>query len=395
VHPVSCILSPVFCLLSPVSCFMNEDKASRYHRLKRRAAVLSLVVTAGVLVCFLLSGASSVVASGARHITRALPAEYSFFTVAIYVGVLAAIQEVVAFPLTLYRGFLLERRYGMSSETLSSWLRDHAKAGALGLALGLAGAEVVYASLHLTTSWWWLLSSAAFIVIMGVLAKLAPLVLLPLFYEFTPLTRESLRQRLVSLSERAGVPVLGVYEWGLGDKTRRANAALVGTGSTRRIIVSDTLLAEYSDDEIEVILAHELAHHVHRDILVGLVAESLLLVVAFFVAAMVLALGWTLLGLQALNDVAGLPVLLLAGGMVSLVATPCVNALSRSNERRADRYALALTRQPAAFISAMKRLAAQNLAEEHPSRAVLWLFHTHPPVDQRIEAARTFQAKAA
>lgn len=310
----------------------------------------------------------------------------------MYVAVLAAIQELFAFPLAIYRGFFLERRYGLSSEPFSAWLRDHAKAAGLGFILGFAGAEVVYASLRIAPSWWWLLSSAVFVVAIGILAMIAPLVLLPLFYKFTPLTRESLRARLVSLSERAGVPVLGVYEWGLGDKTRRANAALVGTGATRRIIVSDTLLAEYSDDEIEVILAHELAHHVHRDMLAALVAEAGLLVAGFGVAAAALAAWWALLGLHGPDDVAGLPLLLLAGGCMTLAATPCVNALSRWNERRADRYALALTRQPAAFISAMRRLAAQNLADERPSRAALWLFHTHPPIEQRIEAARSFRA---
>ena len=238
--------------------------------------------------------------------------------------------------------------------------------------------------------WWWLASAAVFTAAMFGLAKLLPLVLLPIFYKFTPLDRESLRSRLVSLSERAGVPVLGVYEWGLGEKTRRANAALVGTGSTRRIIVSDTLLAEYSDDEIEVILAHELAHHVHRDILTSLIAESALLLASFYAAAVVLGAVWERIGLRSPSDVAGLPLLLLVGGAVSVVATPAVNALSRWNERRADRYALALTNRPAAFISAMKRLASQNLADERPSRTVLWLFHTHPPIEQRIEAAKQF-----
>jgi STE24 endopeptidase len=204
-----------------------------------------------------------------------------------------------------------------------------------------------------------------------------------------------LRSRLVSLSERAGVPVLGVYEWALGEKSRGANAALVGAGATRRIIVSDTLLAEYSDDEIEVILAHEIAHHVHRDILVGLAAEALLLLMSFLAAAAAIAVWWRPLALAAPNDVAGLPLLLLAGGAVSLAATPLMNALSRRHERRADRYALALTSQPAAFISAMKRLAAQNLAEERPSRAVLWFFHTHPPIPQRIDAARSYKDQAA
>jgi STE24 endopeptidase len=374
---------------------MNEDKASRYHRRKRRSAVLSVVVTAAVLAGFLFSGASAAVAERARYVAGVAPDDYSFRVVAIYVTVLAILHELVALPLTFYRGFLLERRYGLSFEPLRAWLRDHLKAVALAFSFGLAGAEVVYASLHAAPAWWWLLSAAVFFAVLLVMANIAPLVLLPLFYKFRPLARESLRARLVALSDRAGVPVLGVYEWGLGDKTRRANAALVGTGATRRIIVSDTLLAEYSDDEIEVILAHELAHHVHRDILAGLVAEAVLLLIAFFAAATALSLWWTPLGMKVANDVAALPLLLLAGSAVSLAATPCSNALSRWNERRADRYALALTRQPGAFISAMKRLAVQNLAEERPSRAVLWFFHTHPPIEQRIEAARTFMDQAA
>jgi STE24 endopeptidase len=222
------------------------------------------------------------------------------------------------------------------------------------------------------------------------MTKLAPVLVMPMFYKFRPLERESLRARLVALSERAGVPVLGVYEWGLGEKTRRANAALVGTGRTRRIIVSDTLLGEYSEDEIEVVMAHELGHHVHRHIRAALVAESALIVAALFAAAAALNASWRGLGLAGPSDVAGLPLLLLTGGTVMLAASPLVNALSRRNERRADLYALEMTGQPAAFISAMKRLAAQNLAEEDPARTVTWLFHTHPPVSQRIEAARQF-----
>jgi STE24 endopeptidase len=374
---------------------VNEDKSARYHRLKRRSAVLSVVVTASVLAAVLVSGASSVIAGGARRLSGTSSGDFSVMAVAIFAVALAFLHEIFAFPLAIYRGFILERRYGLSSESLGVWFRDHLKAAALGLGLGLAGAEVVYASLRIAPSWWWLLSSAVFVIVMAVMAKMAPIVLLPLFYRFTPLTRESLRSRLVSLSERAGVPVLGVYEWALGDKSRRANAALVGTGATRRIIVSDTLLAEYSEDEIEVILAHEIGHHVHRDILVALAAEALLVVIAFLAAAAALALWWQPLGLSAPTDVAGLPLLLLAGGAVSLAATPCVNAMSRWIECRADRYALALTSQPGPFISAMKRLAAQNLAEERPSRAVLWFFHTHPPIQQRIDAARSYKGEAA
>jgi len=369
---------------------LNETKSVRYHRLKRRSAVASVAITAVLLGALLVTGFSSVIADGARRLANATDSRYSAVAVTIYVTVLVFLQETLTFPLSLYQGFLLERRYGLSLERFGAWFGDHAKAVGLGLLLSVAAAQVVYLSLWLAPTWWWLFSAAAFVLATAGLARIAPVVLLPMFYRFTPLERESLRSRLVSLSARAGVPVLGVYEWALGEKSRRANAALVGTGGTRRIIISDTLLAEYSEDEIEVILAHEIGHHVHHDILVGFVAESILLLLACYGAA-IAQHGWgSRLGFVGDADVAGLPLLLLVGGAVSMLATPLVHALSRWNERRADRYALTLTGHAAAFISAMRRLGNQNLAEEQPSRLALWLFHSHPPIEQRIEAARTF-----
>jgi STE24 endopeptidase len=184
--------------------------------------------------------------------------------------------------------------------------------------------------------------------------------------------------------------VLGAYEWGLGEKTRKANAALTGIGATRRILVSDTMLAEYSDEEIEVVLAHELAHHVHGDIWKGIAFESLLILAGFYLASRALAGLAPAFGLRGVSDIAGLPLLVLCAGAVSLVMVPVAHAMSRAFERSADRFALTLTKNPAAFVSAMKRLAAQNLAEEHPSRLVQVLFYSHPPVRERIAAAQLF-----
>jgi STE24 endopeptidase len=209
---------------------------------------------------------------------------------------------------------------------------------------------------------------------------------MPMFYQFRPLEREVLRERLLALSRKAGVPVLGAFEWGLGEKTTRANAALVGAGRTRRILVSDTLLEAYSDDEIEVILAHEIAHHVHHDMATALALETVVVAAALLAAhAVVTGAGY------APANPAALPLLALAAGAVSFLLTPLGNAWSRHNERRADRFALELTGRSAAFITAMRRLGAQNLAEPDPSRPVLWFFHTHPTIDERIAAAKEFE----
>jgi STE24 endopeptidase len=266
---------------------------------------------------------------------------------------------------------------------------DQAKAAIVGLLFTLAAALVLYGSMRTSAGWWWLLCAIAFALVDLALANVAPVLLLPLFYQFRPLERDALRERLVALSQRAGVPVLGAFEWGLGEKTRRANAALVGLGRTRRILVSDTLLADYSDDEIEVILAHELAHHVHRDIWTALAVDSAVATGGLWAADLIARTWGGGFGISGPLDPAALPLLVLSASAVSLLLTPLGNAWSRHNERRADRFALGLTDRPSAFISAMRRLGAQNLAEQRPSAPVLWFFHTHPTIDERIDAARS------
>jgi STE24 endopeptidase len=367
---------------------VNEDKASRYHRLRRRTSVSATGLGALLLLLLIVSGASAAL----RDLAFGASGGSFSLTILIYVGVLALVAEVIQVPLAFYAGVTLERRYGLSTQTLTSWWIDHIKAVAIGLAFAGGGALLVAWLIRWSPERWWILAAAAFSAVTIVLAQLAPVVLLPVFYEFKPLDRPALRERLAALAARAGAHVLGVFEWRMGDKTRKANAALTGIGRTRRILLSDTLLAEHSDDEIEVILAHELAHHVHRDIWTAIALETVLLTLGFFLADE--AMGWAVgrFGITAKWDPAVLPLLLFTAGAVSLMLMPMANALSRAHERRADRYALEMTKNVEAFTTAMKRLGAQNLAEERPSRLVEVLFYTHPPLTARIEAAERWQA---
>jgi STE24 endopeptidase len=366
---------------------MNEDKAARFHRLQRRAAWLSLGVQAAIMLTMVAGGALMLrnMAVSAFHTSPSSPVTVTVFTLLFLLVI-----EIAGFPQRFYRTFVLEHRYGLSAATLRVWLIDHFKGFGLGMLLALGAAQFVYLALGRWPVWWWAITAAVAVVVVVVLAGLTPIVLLPVFYRFKPLDRASLLARIDALSRRAGVPVLGVYEWSLGDKSRRANAALVGAGGNRRILLSDTLLEHYTDDEIEVILAHELGHHAHRDIRNGLAIEALVIALACGVAGIALQLLWRPLGLESPTDVAGLPLLVMTAATVSILATPLMNAWSRRNEHRADRFALELTDRPDAFVSAMRRLAAQNLAEPRPSTTTLWLFHSHPPFDERIQAARTF-----
>lgn len=367
---------------------MNEDKAARFHRLQRRCFWFSVATRAFTLLALVPGG----LARGIRELAVSLTGTSASApaTVAAFTLLVLLVLELVALPQRFYQVFVLERRYGLSDVSLRVWLVNELKGLGVGVVLVLTAAEFVYVALARWPIWWWAATAAAGALAVIGLARLTPIVLLPLFYRCKPLDRATLRSRIESLSQRAGVPVLGVYEWSLGEKTRRANAALVGTGRSRRILLSDTLLAHYSDDEIEVILAHELGHHAHRDIRNGLVIETILIAVACAAAAGALHFLWRPLGLEGPTDVAGLPLLALTAGILSFLTTPVLNAWSRRNEHRADRFALRLTERPDAFVSALRRLAAQNMAEERPSAATLWLFHTHPPFEQRIQAARAF-----
>jgi Zn-dependent protease with chaperone function len=373
---------------------VNEDKAARYHRLKRQVSVASLAWRVVLLAGLQWSGLSLALRSRAESVAlqAAGPAWVPEVSILVYVLVLTILNELGSVPLGFYGGFFLERRYGLSNERFRGWLRDRVKAFGLYLLLASVGISLIYFFIRLSPERWWLSAGAVFALIVVFLTNITPVILLPLFYSVKPLERESLRVRLIALAERAGARVLGAYELGLGDKTKKANAALAGIGGTRRIFVSDTMLAEYSEDEIEVVMAHELAHHVHGDIWKGVVFEIALILGGFFLASRVLDALAGPAELRGVEDVAGLPMLLLGAGAVSLLMVPVAHALSRAYERSADRFALNLTKNPSAFISAMRRLGAQNLAEDDPSKLVQWLFYTHPPLRERIASAQAFKA---
>jgi STE24 endopeptidase len=370
---------------------LNEDKSTRYHRLRRRAELVATAAAGVFLLGLLLLGGAHRLREVAAAIAQWVPGGIEEgVTVAVVTIALMLLLQVIELPFAFYQGHLLEHRYGLSTQTAAHWLSDQAKGVALGVVLAVAATSAVYWALRESPDHWWWISAAVFGLATIVLARIAPVLLLPIFYKFKPLDRPALVDRLLALATRARTDVVGVFEWVLSSHTKKANAALAGMGRTRRILLSDTLLADYSEDEIEVILAHELAHHVHRDLWRGIAVQSAIMAGGFYVADLVLRAVAEPLGLRGISDPAGLPVLLLAGGVWSLLGLPLANAMSRAQERAADRYALTTTNNVDAFVTAMKRLSQQNLAEEYPSPIVRWLFYSHPPIRERIAAAKEF-----
>jgi len=372
----------------------DTAEARRYNQIKRWLGFADLTTGFVFLVVLLVTGWSS------RLRDLALgPGEHRnyYFAIALYVFSLLAISKVVGSGLEYY-AFRLERRYHLSDQTLRAWLWDETKTLLLSFALATIVVELVYWTIRFAPQSWWLIAWVIFLALFVLMAQIAPVVLFPIFYKFSPLNNDELKSRLVKLGERAGTPIRGVYEWKLSEKTKKANAALTGLGATRRIILADTLLENYSTDEIEAVLAHELGHHVHRHILKSIGVQAAVTFAGFWLASEVLQYAvdnarW----FEGLSDFATLPLLILVFSALSVLLMPVLNAYSRFNERQADRYCFQSVRSVEPFVTAMNKLAAQNLAEKQPSKWVERLFHSHPSISNRVAAARawTQQLKAS
>jgi STE24 endopeptidase len=366
----------------------DPPESQRYNRVKRWLGIADFGVGLVLLILLLATGGSGTLRDLALHGASTNYSLALFF----YVLMLTTISRILGFPLD-YWGFRLEHRYRLSNQRTRSWLWDELK----GLIIGLVFATIVVELLYLLirhVDRWWLAAWALFLGLFVLLAQLAPVVLFPIFYKFEPLDNEELRKRLVILSERAGTRVRGVYKWHLSEKSKKANAALTGLGATRRIILADTLLDQYSDDEIEAVLAHELGHHVHRHILKSILVQAGITLAGFYFASEVLRYAVERANMfNSMSDFANLPLLVLVATVLSFLLMPALNAYSRFNERQADRYCFHSVATVEPFISSMNKLAEQNLAEKTPSRWVEWLFHSHPAIAKRVAAAQAW-AKA-
>ena len=365
----------------------DSPQARRYNRVKRWLGVSDFVLGLVLLVALLVTGWSNSLRDLAYR------AAFQNYTLAVFLYVLMLMTAGKLLGLGLeYYGFRLERRFQLSNQRLRSWVWDEFKAFLVGLVIATIFAELLYFILRQAPQYWWFIAWATFLMLFVLMAQLAPVVLFPIFYKFEPLKNEELKARLVRLSEQAGTQVRGVYQWKLSEKSKKANAALTGLGATRRIILADTLLDNYSADEIEAVLAHELGHHVHRHILKSIAVQAGITLMGFWAANWILHYTVDRIHMfETLSDFANLPLLALVSIVLSLLVLPALNAYSRYNERQADRYAFCSIPKVDPFISSMNKLAQQNLAERSPSKWVEWFFHSHPAISRRVAAAEAWE----
>src|SRR5271167_4163067 len=371
---------------------VDSPAVRRYNRIQRWLSMADMAIGFALLVVLLVTGWTGKLRDWAYSGAH----QHYFLAVFLYVLMFAIISKLLSAPFDNV-GYRLEHQYNLSNQRVGGWLWDECKGWLLNLALGSLMVEIVYGIIRIAPQRWWIIAWAVFIGLFLLMAQLAPVVLLPIFYKFQPLENEGLRERLTKLGERAGTRVRGVYEWKLSEKSKKANAALTGLGSTRRIILSDTLLEHYSDDEIEAVLAHELGHHVHRHILKSIFLQVGITFFGFWlvnqVLRLVIARNWFPVLHPRLYDFANLPLIALVATILGFLLMPALNAISRRHEREADRYAWENISAITPFITSMQKLADQNLAEREPSRFVEWLFHSHPSIGKRVAAAEAWASE--
>ena len=366
----------------PVLDRVRQEKAKEYARARRWLTFAELALAGILLLLLVFTGLSLRLTE--LFTLPAVPAATTYFVI------LMAAYGVLSAPLSYYGGFVLPHRYGLSIQKFTGWLGDRAKTGLLSLALGAGIIAVIYWFIISLPSLWWLLGWGVIVLLSLMLTNLAPIIIVPLFFKMKPLGNAELKLRLEQLAQRAETSFRGVYTIEMGSKGTTAYAALMGLGNTKRIALSDTLLQQYSVPEIEVVMAHELGHHLHKDVFRLLVVQSAIWLIGFYGAGFALKVSVAPLGFSGISDIAALPLLMLIVATFSLLVAPLTNTYTRHLEAAADEYALRLTDNPRAFIDTMARLAGQNLSEIQPSRWVERLTYDHPSYHRRIEHARHY-----
>ena len=316
----------------------------------------------------------------------ALAGEQSILRLIALFCIVMLLHIAVSLPLSFYSHYVIEHQFGLSNQTLARWIRNWSISNVLTIVLGIALNVGLFMIIWYTGTYWWLIAAAAFFVVSIVLGQLAPVVFLPLFYKIEPLENDELDARMRELAKGTGLTIQGVYRMGLSADTQKANAMLAGLGRTRRVLMGDTLLEKFSPEEIDVIFAHELGHHVHRHIPKMIATGVVVSLAGFYVIDRVLV-WWADIPSAASAPVSSLPLVMFTLTAFGLLLSPLQNAISRFYERQCDRYALVRTKNPAAYRSAFWKLARLNKADTEPHRLEVIMLHSHPPISERLAMA--------
>lgn len=357
----------------------RRPAAKHYSRTKLIVSIASSVLSFIVVLVIVATGISRELSAWAQA-----QASNDYLALLLFLAIVGMIESVVTLPLGFYSSYSIEHKYGLSNQTLGKWAWERLKALLIGTPLIAVVAVVLFYSLKTYGMAWWLPVAIVLTLFSIILARIVPTYIMPLFYKFTPIEDGSLKERITALCRNAGVRIEGIFSFDLSKNTKKANAGFTGIGKAKRIILGDTLLKDFTEEEIETVFAHELGHYKHKHILVGMAVGMVSTFVGLYITAQLYALSLTWFGFSSITDFAALPLLGLWLSIFGLVTSPLGNMLSRKHEREADRYAVQTTGKATAFVSALRKLATTNLADPEPHPVVEFLFYSHPSIARRI-----------
>ncbi len=362
--------------------------SKKYNNIKLGFSIGEGILSFILILLFVMTGLSLGLQNYINSFTSNSYLLFLLFT--IVTGVAGAI---IFSPLNFYTGFYLEHKFNLSNQSFIKWIWEGAKGVAVSSVIGIPMLLIFYYTLNKFGNLWWLPFAIVLFLISVILARVVPIIILPLFYKVTPIDDEDLKSRINRLAKDAGIKVENVYKFNMSKNTKKANAAFTGIGKSKRILLGDTLLENYTKDEIETVIAHELGHykkkHIIKNIIIGTAASFItLFLISYFYK---ISIYW--FGFDKITIVAALPILSLWIMLIGLVQTPLTNILSRKYEYEADEYAASSTRKPAAFKSTLEKLTEQNLGDKDPHPFVEWFFYSHPSIKKRINALEEFVGK--
>jgi len=359
--------------------------AKKYNNIKLFVGIGEGIISFLLILLFITTGLSITLEN---YLSAYFTNNYLLFLAFVFVTGLAGI--IIFSPINFYLGFYLEHKYNLSNQTFSKWIWENLKALAVSVVIGTPILLIFFYSINNFNSLWWLPFAIILFLVSVILARIVPVFILPLFYKIIPIDNEDLKSRINMLAKDASIKVENVYRFDMSRNTKKANAAFTGIGKSKRILLGDTLTDNYTQDEIETVIAHELGHykkkHITKNIIIGTASSFLtLFLIAFFYESSL-----PFFGFKSINEIAALPVLSLLAMLIGVIQTPLSNMLSRKYEYEADQYAVSITNKPAAFIATLEKLTEQNLADKDPHPFVEWFFYSHPSIKNRIAAIKKY-----
>ena len=369
---------------------MNQARESKaYHKAKYRLFFAGLILDVLLLSAFFFGGFSVAL----RDFSAGVSSHFAVRN-GVYITIFVVLLHAVHFPLRWFEGLIWEHRFKLSNQSFPQWLADDLKKGLVNLITALIAMEGIYLILRKVPETWWLWAGAFWLLLTLGLARLTPNVIIPLFYKYSPIENDSLKNCVLKLFQETRIAVRDAYLINFSSKTKKANAFICGLGRSRRVVLSDTLVNGFTVDEIETVIAHEIGHYKHHDILKLTVINAAVVFLGFFFADRNLTGLMTYCGISRIDDIAFFPIVALAFMVLGLVVMPLLNGYSRRLEVAADRYSLSLTKKPKDFISMIHKLGEKNLADFEPHPAIEAFFYSHPSISKRIVFAQTFLAKS-